>query len=368
MNKLKGMFNGLGFKLIMYFSILLIVVSSILSIISYRRASLALIDEVEGILPQKAQDVSNIVAANLENNFVFLEGLAQREFIRSDIEMQNKMEIFLQIVRETDFLRIGIADLEGNLYLSDSYGIRGDIVNVSTRGYFHDSLAGRRGLMDPTVSVNPDDNGGVIMVYSVPIRTDGRITGVLVAVGDATFLNNLIDGITHGETGYAYLLNKEGVTVAHPNMNFVREMFNVIEAGKNDEFFSSVGEAAVKMVARETGVTHYTLDGVEMYVGYSPVPNTAWVVGVTVPRHEVLRALPALQGRLLITTLMALVIGVALVFVLARRITAPIIAATAQCNKMASGDFSQFMDEKLTKRRDEIGVLAAGFNEIVKIN
>lgn len=367
MSKLKEIFKGLSFKLILYFSILLIVVSLILSTISYNSASGALIDEVEGSLPYKAEDVSNVVAANIENNFIFLEGLAQREFV-TDVEnddMQGKMDTLLQIVMGTDFLRIGISDLNGNLFLSDSYGLRGEIVDVSSREYYHESLKGKRGLMDPTVSVNTDDNGGVIIVYSVPIEVEGEIIGVLVAVGDATFLNNLVDGITYGETGYAYLLNKNGVTVAHPNVTFVRELFNVIEAGKSDEVYKSVGQAATKMVEGDTNVTHYTLNGTEMYVGYSPVANTSWIVGVTVPKDEVLRALPALQGRLMLITIIALIIGVVLVSVLARRITTPIVAATAQCNRMASGDFTEIMDEKFTKRSDEIGTLASGFNEIV---
>lgn len=366
MIKLKEIFKGLSFKLILYFSILLILVSSILSSISYKRVSEALINEVEGTLPQKAEDVSNIVAANLENNFIFLEGLAQMEFITNiDVDMQEKMGTLLQIANQMDFLRIGIADLNGNLYLSDSYGIRGDIVDISTREYYHESLAGRRGLMDPAVSVNPDDNGGVVIVYSVPIRVDGAIVGVLVAVGDSTFLNNLVDGITYGETGYAYLLNKSGVTVAHPNITFVREMFNVIEAGKIDEVYKSIGQAASKMVSGDTGITNYTVNGTEMYAGYSPVPNSAWIVGVTAPKDEVLMALPALQRSLMRITLLALVIGVILVYVVLRRIITPIVAATAQCNRMASGDFTQFMDEKITKRSDEIGILASGFNEIV---
>ncbi|QNO14198.1 methyl-accepting chemotaxis protein [Alkalicella caledoniensis] len=367
MSKLKEIFKGLSFKLILYFSTLLIVVSLILSTISYNSASGALIDEVEGSLPYKAEDVSNVVAANIENNFIFLEGLAQREFV-TDVEnddMQGKMDTLLQIVMGTDFLRIGISDLNGNLFLSDSYGLRGEIVDVSSREYYHESLKGKRGLMDPTVSVNTDDNGGVIIVYSVPIEVEGEIIGVLVAVGDATFLNNLVDGITYGETGYAYLLNKNGVTVAHPNVTFVREMFNVIEAGKSDEVYKFVGQAATKMVKGDTNVTHYTLNGTEMYVGYSPVANTSWIVGVTVPKDEVLRALPALKGRLMLITIIALIIGVVLVSVVARRITTPIVAATAQCNRMASGNFTEFMDEKFTKRSDEIGTLASGFNEIV---
>ena len=106
------------------------------------------------------------------------------------------MAILKSDVSSSDrFLRIGVSDLNGNLYLSDSYGDRGQIVDITKRDYFHASSAGERGTMNPVISVNPDDNGALIMAYSVPIYENGTITGVLVAVANAWFLNDITDNM-----------------------------------------------------------------------------------------------------------------------------------------------------------------------------
>ena len=83
--------------------------------------------------------------------------------------MNEKMAMLKNDVSSSGrFIRIGVSDLNGNLYLSDSYGDRGQIVDITKRDYFHASTAGERGTMNPVISVNPDDNGALIMAYSVP--------------------------------------------------------------------------------------------------------------------------------------------------------------------------------------------------------
>ncbi|UTW70172.1 hypothetical protein KHA80_05955 [Anaerobacillus sp. HL2] len=62
------------------------------------------------------------------------------------------MEILLEKAAESDYLRIGEADLEGNLYLSDSGGINKQIVDISKREYYQNHLK-EKDVMPPKILV-----------------------------------------------------------------------------------------------------------------------------------------------------------------------------------------------------------------------
>jgi methyl-accepting chemotaxis protein len=106
-------------KLIVYFSAIVLVVSAIFMAVSTNDLSKAVTSEVEKTLAMKAEDSAQIIASRNEQNFIYLEGIAARNSISSSaVSIDEKMAVLLSIVESSDrFIRIGVSDLAGNLYL-----------------------------------------------------------------------------------------------------------------------------------------------------------------------------------------------------------------------------------------------------------
>lgn len=120
-------------KLIISFSILIIAISFVFGFISLRTVRTSVQEEAEKSLEISAVDAAQIIKSRNDINYTYLEGIASRDSIFDmEVDIDAKMEILKrEVARDGRFLRIGVSDLEGNLYLSDSYGDGGQIVDIT---------------------------------------------------------------------------------------------------------------------------------------------------------------------------------------------------------------------------------------------
>lgn len=353
-------------QLILYFSLLMVGVAVIFSGVSLYSLNQAIRDEGEKALVENALASAQIIAERNEGNFIYLEGVSRRENLYStSTSIDEKMRLLLEEVdREKRFLRIGISDKNANLYLSDSYGINRSIVDISMRAYYADNLKGQRGIMNPTISVNPDDDGALIMVYSVPLYERNQLVGTMVAVANAWFLNDLVDDMGFGEEGYAFLIDQSGNTIAHPNRENVSQALNLIERGQNDEAFSSLGQSITKALNEPYGHSSYSFNNQKLMMGFADVPHTDWTVVIVANEKEVFSALPTLRLRLIILSLVILLVAVAICLIIGSKLGNHILSAIEYSKYLAQLDFSQPIPAHLLKRQDELGQLARAFEII----
>ncbi|WP_129595852.1 methyl-accepting chemotaxis protein [Anaerophilus nitritogenes] len=354
--------KSIGNKLIIYFSVLLLVVCSGMGWFAQYEVANAVIYELQKTLPQSAKEAGELIYAQVDRQFEFLEGVASRDRISNPQNaIEDKINILNEATKKEEYLRMGVADLEGNLYLTDTYGINGQVVNISSRDYYNTALQGKRGVMEPTISVNPDDNGALVMVYSVPLYYNGVMTGALIAVGDGNFLNNVTNKIAFGQTGYAYMINKDTTVIAHRDPSLVIEAKNIIEEAKKDKGWEGIGTHAQNMQNQENGFGEYSFRGKELYLGFSHIKNTNWIVILTADQNELLSMLPSLKRKVVLVTLFMLLIGIGVAYFIGKTISKPIVGIKYYAEKIADLDVREDVDEKYTKRKDEIGILANSF-------
>ena len=79
--------------------------------------------------------------------------------------------------------------------------------------------------------------GKLTTIISAPLWKNGiaggKIVGVIYLVPDENFLNDAMGEIKIGDTGYAYMLNKEGLTIASTNPENVC-VENTIQASQTE--------------------------------------------------------------------------------------------------------------------------------------
>ncbi len=311
----------------------------------------------EDNLPAITHDVSEIISSEIDKQFVFVEGVARDPRLRDKtLSLEEKLVALQDGLEASDYMNFAYSDLEGNAYI-DNYKPGGPIVDISQRPYFKDSLAGKRSLMSPTVSLSPAHNGALIVVYSVPIFDDGEVVGTLFAVADANFLSDIAKSIQYEETGYAYILDDKGTAIAHINDDLVLNQVNIIEESENNPELKALADVMKEMLKGEVGYGDYSYDGKEMYVGYAPIENTPWVSAVAIEKDEVLRVLPIVQQNIFIISIVGVILGIIFSYLIGNSISKPIKSATEIATRMSKLDFTTYSDEQFKVNSSEISLL-----------
>lgn len=354
-------------KLVVYFSVIMTVALVALGFVIMNGASESIQNDAEESLLSLSHEASRVADSRITGEFLYLEGLANLPEVQEETrDIDATMAVFKERVQETSYLRIGMADLDGNLYLSDTYGDDGDIVDISERDYYQQSLNGERGLMPPSESVNAADGDRLIMVTSVPIMENNRVTGVIVAVGDADFLSVIVEDITFGEQGYAYMIDDTGTVVAHRNREMIRDFFNPITLAEEDPSLTTVATQFEKILSTNTGVGSYTFNNEPMYIGYSNIGDTGWSLVVTADEHEVLSSVDDLQLTTIVMTVAAVLVAIILTFIVGSRISKPIRSVSQSAEKIGELDLRQDIEPDLLKSKDEVGQLATSLQAVTE--
>ena len=348
-------FKSIGTELAVIFGALLIVICAGLGIISYTESSGALSSSVDESLTQLAKESAKVVQARAETQLNALAALADTDAIKNDtLTLDEKLRSLEGEVERSGHLRMNIADTNGS-----AKNTNGELSDISDREYFKKALAGERAVSDPVVS--KADNT-LIVSYAVPIKDGNTVKGVLIAIREGNELSSITDDIKFGKSGAAFMINKQGTTVANSNRDLVTKMDNNFENVKKDPGLKPFVELEQQMAEGKAGSGEYTYNGVTKYMGFAPVEGTSWSLAVTAPKSEAMEKVSSLLVSLLIISAVFLIAGVAVTFLLALRIARPIKDASEYLDVMATGDFTGTVPQRLLAKKDEIGVLANAVN------
>ena len=197
---------------------------------------------------------------------------------------------------------------------------------------------------------------------SVPFyrREGGRrvLRGIVAASVSLDSLTDLVSSVRILQSGYAALLSRNGMVLAHPQKDVImNESFFAIAESRNDTAQRAIGR---KMVRGETGFVRYrSLLGFPSYMYYAPVRSTGWSVAVLFPERELFAGV----NRMTLTTAgmgaAGLLVLLAAVIWVATSITRPLRSLALATHRLSAGNF----DEPLPafRSQDEVGELAHDF-------
>ncbi len=188
-----------------------------------------------------------------------------------------------------------------------------------------------------------------IVLYFVEKIKDGYVIGEVLW---EYFLKKYIDPIKIGETGYAYIVDENGIVIGHPERKYILSLdINKLPFGKK-----------ILGVNKE-GRIEYTWKGKEKWVFLKVDESSGWRFATGVTKDEVLNELKALryQGGILIF-IFSVVFIVIIVF-LGNMIAKPLKEFTQKFIKGGEGDLTQRIEYVSD---DEIGVLSQSFNRFME--
>jgi methyl-accepting chemotaxis protein len=341
-------------KIATFVTVLLILGFGIVGIVTYSVASKALTDSINTNLLNSAKDAAVIFG----NKCAAMEIEAKMAAERNDISTMNwtiQKEALSDICESMGFMSAAVADTTGNANFTN-----GKTANIAERDYFKTAMAGETIVADPIMS--KADNKIVIVVASPIKNSNGQVIGVLMISRESTALTDMINDISVGKTGYAYVLNSSGFVVAHPDVSKIASEC-IIEVAKQDASLQPLADIHQKMIKGETGIDTYNYQGISKMTVFTPVPGTSWSIGLSAPRSDFYSAMTTLLFILLATTVAFIVISILLMLSSIRTIIIrPILKLVGASEKIALGDVQVQID---IDAQDELGVLAGSFRKII---
>jgi GAF domain-containing protein/HAMP domain-containing protein len=196
-----------------------------------------------------------------------------------------------------------------------------------------------------------------MIMLAVP-ATDafGDFQGSLLAEVNLKFMWDLMDRLRVGETGLAYVVDRQGDLLAFGDISRVLRGENVSTLPMVAEFMHNqlpVGEATTNIVQG--------IDGTTIVGTYVPLGMPDWAVVTELPMAEALR--PGIQSSVIMVVILLLVttlVGLAAVYI-ARRLAAPLLDLTATAGRIADGEVGLQADPKGPA---EVINLARAFNSM----
>lgn len=271
----------------------------------------------------------------------------------------SEKQAFLQSKVDAYYMRFGgMADAGG----FDAF----HNADISGEAFFQAALEGKSYISTPY-----SEGNDMYLVVSAPVISNGAVRGVVYFQCDASLLQSIITEIKIGEEGDAYILDKEGTTIAAVETEEVQSRENLIREmadNPDDEYIQELGSIEKKMIAGESGIGRYTYpeENNAAYIqGYAPISGTdGWSVAVTLSEDEFLHyAYVGNNVQLLICALLCILVIIISAFV-CRSITTPIVKCAKRLHALSEGDLKSPVPE--ARGRDETRTLSDSTAHLVE--
>lgn len=343
-------------------------------------------NQIYGRSQDKSQLVSDQIAMFLDGAYGITEELSVNPSILT-MKTNIQTPILKNCVERNPYLEL--------LYIQGINGMQtgrssGELADRSTRWWFQQTVDRQQPFISKSYySVN---TGMPCASIFFPMYQENEFIGIFAADLKLDYLQSLIEEFSDTEHGeYSFVIDGEGVVVAHPDSTQIEELYNykqmtktisdkddagqpVLDAEGNivtEEQAITVSEDYQQIIANvmagNTGSGKITNEGENYIVNYSSIPlkgeSDTWSV-ITLYKEK--SAMTPVYRMITVATVVAIFIMISAVLMtalLAHKLTKPIISITALIQNASDGDFSVKAEESI---KNEIGVLSKSFNKMTQ--
>ncbi len=294
-----------------------------------------LLDSLQPMARQSAKTVeANIhmladrmmgIAGDPRMNTVSAAGLGETEASRPDAAATaaNRMVVLKEAAELYELYTIALYDLDGRLV----QGIDGAPESLGSDFF---ALLKETDNLTIDASTIFQDKLGITM--GIPVKENGETALYVMGAYKYDLLNDVISGINLGNTGMAYMVNREGVVTGHPNQSLALRQTSL------DELSGGNKGAVERVTTGETGATEYSFAGEKMLVAFSPIRGTQWSLVIQIPKSDYSHFITGAMLVSILATLAGLTISILLILRFARSISHPVKCVTDRMVALSNGD------------------------------
>ena len=251
------------------------------------------------------------------------------------------------VLNQPIFIRVVSVDLSGNEVASSELG-RG-----LSWDYPREALAGVWKNKSYISEVKFLGNHTPLVTIAVPIKKMGKLTGALIADVNLRGLWEMVDSITLGETGRAFLVSDAGTIIAHQDKKKVLQNQNL----KDRE------EVALVLKGREGAIELRDETEGKLISSFAPIRGLGWGLVLRQKQDEAYRFSRVMKTQSWIIIILSELLAVLASIFMGKKLVAPIKNLSFGIRSAADGD----LDYKVIPgMRDDIGELFRSFNSMAK--
>ena len=249
----------------------------------------------------------------------------------------------------------------GNVIGADGISIF-DGKDYSDREYVHKALEGTAYVSEPLIS---KVTGELSIMVAAPLYSDsGEIAGVVYFVPPETFLNDIVSSIQVGQNCRAYMINKNGDTIADITLDTITKQ-NVEREAVSDPSLKSRAALHEAMRRGENGFGRIEAADGPRFLAYAPVGGIdGWSVAVASPESNYLS--DTYFGMLInvLVIVISILASIVVALKLSSNISKPMRACARRMKLLVEGDLESPAPE--VAGRDETAELTRSTGEMVQ--
>lgn len=350
--------QSLKVKLILMFSLLIVVSISVQGVSSYFMAKNALQSTIESQLIKETQLTADALTQNLKNAENTIQLLSDNQALGQALDVNNTLaaEESIQLLGKAQknsgklIENLILADKTGKVLLTNT-GKEANM-SIADRDYFKEAIGGKNVISEV---VKSKVSGNLVTVVAIPLKMNGETVGVLSAAMSFAELTRPASEIKIGQNGYAYMTDKSLLVVSHP----VKE--NILVLNVKTINSPELKLILPKMEAGEIGQGFYTYKGVYKFVRFQPVGN--WMLVLTANYKEYMAPATNIRNMTAGIVIVSILLSILIAYIFSTNsIIKPINKLLKLMDKAGDGDLTV---QSNIKTGDEIESLGISFNKMI---
>jgi len=201
-------------------------------------------------------------------------------------------------------------------------------------------------LKEPYWSEPYYDEGGagaLLSTYSVPFyvrKNNQRVFGGVITIDiSLDWLTDIVNSVKIFETGYAFLLSRNGVYVTHPNRAQIMNETIFTRAKELDE--PEMREIGREMIQGKNNLSSITLkDKGYVWIYYTRLPSTKWSLAVVYPHREMFASLHRLNLTILLLSFIGMGLLLFFTIKIIDKLISPLTKFAHSARTIAEGNFN----------------------------
>ncbi|NFH68081.1 methyl-accepting chemotaxis protein [Clostridium botulinum] len=301
---------------------------------------------------EKEQNGLLIYQDNYEiNNLLKMSAAGQQEteeFKALQQKITSEMEAYN--AKKPEVQRTHIIDINGNAIASSSPSVVG--TSFADRDYFKRTVETKKpSTLDAVVS---KATGSLVTGATLPLFDEnGEILGITTISIEMESFGKIIDKFRNENSNiHNFVVDKNGMVIYHDDKELVAQESGIPEIDKIS-----------KDLSKNNGLVEFKNNGVNKMASYARVDGVEWVVFSGGETSALMAPITSINNKIMIMSIVAIVIGLAIIFMVSKLLTKPIKELTGIVNKVADGDLSVRATEGNSK--DEVGQLSEYFNKML---
>lgn len=344
----------LAFKFILGISSLVLVICITLTGIASSLFSSIQNKQLISSMSKSLYDTNKLMETTIKGYVSQVEAIAQRDDIVA-MNWDKQLQVLSSEAKRIGFEAFLVGDASGNVKSTN-----GQTYYNGDKNYYKKTLSGKANLSD--VFYDATYNKMVVTINAPIYDKNKSIIGVLSAIEDASFTNEITSSIQLDYDGFCFIIDHAGQKMAGIDYKGKTQLENNLRDKEYspDSKYGQFAAIQMRMIQGEPDIESFYMAGKEYIISYTTINNGQWHLGIVQDKEQATAAFKNLLRIMIILTIVAIAFGDLIAILLARYLR-PLRGLSNSINEIASGKADLTQRIKI-ESNNEIGEVVEGFN------